>query len=118
MGLHSFAAMSGSLSTNDIVAQALKSSTPVDRGRGRNTQDSGWSEAGAAAQSSLGEPSRQFRHARNANGGVDSICQKCQAVIASSTDEWSLLAHEARHVCRSPGNPMAGDSEIHKQKGK
>lgn len=42
---------------------------------------------------------RRFRHAFNGNGGIDSICRRCRNVIASSADEWSLLACEEQHVC-------------------
>lgn len=42
---------------------------------------------------------RQYKHARNANGAIDSLCLKCRAVIASMNDEWSLLDFEQRHIC-------------------
>jgi hypothetical protein len=93
----------------------------MNRSADRNAMDLGQSSQAPAADGDSAHPNypdRRFRHARNANGGVDSVCGRCQAVIASSADEWSLLAHEARHVCGSPGNPMAGASEIHKQRGK
>jgi hypothetical protein len=42
---------------------------------------------------------RQYKHARNAHGGIDSLCLKCRAIIASMNDEWSLLDCEQRHIC-------------------
>lgn len=86
----------------------------------RNAMDLGRSkEAPIAKGNSAGQncPSRRFRHARNANGGVDSICRRCQAVIASSADEWSLLAEEERHLCGTTSNLMTRAPEIHQAKG-
>lgn len=48
-----------------------------------------------------------YRHARNSHGGIDSICQRCEVVIASSADEWSLLACEERHICALRGSQTA-----------
>ena len=42
---------------------------------------------------------RPFRHEINPTGGVDSICQRCNALVDSSKDEWSLLQSEAIHLC-------------------
>jgi len=44
---------------------------------------------------------RQFRHGWSDSGGLNSICMKCRVVIATSRDEWSLLACERLHVCES-----------------
>jgi len=53
---------------------------------------------------------RRYRHARNGNGGIDSICLRCHVVIASSADEWSLLDREELHVCGTQGNPATSRS--------
>jgi hypothetical protein len=73
-----------------------------------------------AAEVSRGEPGsaalsgtnpnrlgRLYRHALNSHGGIDSICQRCEVVIASSADEWSLLACEERHICALRGDQTA-----------
>jgi hypothetical protein len=44
---------------------------------------------------------RPFKHELNPRGGVDSICQRCSALVDSSKDEWSLLQSEDLHVCTS-----------------
>jgi hypothetical protein len=49
---------------------------------------------------------RPFRHEINPTGGVDSICQRCNALIDSSKDEWSLLQSEAVHLCVPLQNVM------------
>jgi hypothetical protein len=46
-------------------------------------------------------PIRQYRHVRNTDHGIHSLCLWCETVVASVDDEWSLLDHEQRHVCRS-----------------
>jgi hypothetical protein len=45
------------------------------------------------------DQNRLYRHARNAHGGVDSICLRCPRVVASADDEWLLLDDERRHAC-------------------
>ncbi len=50
------------------------------------------------------DSARPYRHSWNRNGGIDSICQRCRTVIASSLDEWSLLVSEERHVCGAQSN--------------
>lgn len=57
-----------------------------------------------------GDRDRRFRHAINGNGGIDSICRRCRNVIASSADEWSLLACEEQHVCGAQNHATAGCS--------
>jgi hypothetical protein len=47
----------------------------------------------------IDQSTRQFKHSLNGNSGIDSQCLRCQAVIASSDCEWSLLEYEWRHVC-------------------
>lgn len=42
---------------------------------------------------------RQYRHARNVHGGIDSICLRCERIVASVDDEWLLLDYEKCHVC-------------------
>jgi hypothetical protein len=49
---------------------------------------------------SFNRTDRQFRHCRNTNGGIESICTRCGALLAWTDDEWLLLDHEHRHVCR------------------
>lgn len=49
---------------------------------------------------------RPFRHEINPAGGVDSICQRCNALVDSSKDEWSLLQSEAVHLCIPLQNVM------------
>lgn len=43
---------------------------------------------------------RQYKHSMNPNGGIDSRCLRCRAVVASANDEWLLLDCEQRHVCK------------------
>lgn len=45
------------------------------------------------------DQNRQYRHARNAHGGVDSFCLRCERAVASADDEWLLLDYEKHHVC-------------------
>jgi len=64
------------------------------------------SKPGSAALSGANPAclSRLYRHALNSDGGIDSICQRCEVVIASCADEWSLLSCEERHICVLRGN--------------
>jgi hypothetical protein len=48
---------------------------------------------------------RNYRHSRNADGGINSICTRCGILIASSHDEWNLLADEHQHTCKTGENP-------------
>jgi hypothetical protein len=48
---------------------------------------------------------RNYRHSRNADGGLDSTCMRCGTLVASSDDEWSLLTDEHQHVCKAGENP-------------
>lgn len=109
MDLPLFAAISARLSIDDVVARAAEAYVPMNQSPHPSESESSGSEAGSVAQSGAkSDPvARPYFHVRNANGGIDSFCQRCQAVIASSTDEWSLLACEERHVCVSQDNPMA-----------
>ncbi len=50
-------------------------------------------------------PVRNYRHSRNADGGLDSICMRCGILVASADDEWSLLTDEHQHVCKTGENP-------------
>jgi len=63
------------------------------------------------------DPDRRFRHARNANGNIDSICRRCQKVIASSADEWSLLADEEQHLCGTQTDLRTRATVIHQRRG-
>lgn len=92
----------------------------MNRKADRNGMDLGRSRQAPVAEGNSAYPNysdRRFRHARNANGGIDSICRRCQMVIATSADEWSLLADEERHLCGTRSNLMTRASEIHEQKG-
>ena len=42
---------------------------------------------------------RQFKHSRNADGSLNSICLRCMLPVASADDELKLLEFEDRHVC-------------------
>jgi hypothetical protein len=44
-------------------------------------------------------PVRQYKHSRNADEGVDSLCLNCGTIVASTDNEWSLLDFERGHVC-------------------
>ena len=50
-------------------------------------------------RSATNEPSRQYKHSLNCNGGIDALCLRCRRMIASADDEWLLLEHERRHIC-------------------
>jgi hypothetical protein len=43
----------------------------------------------------------RFRHTwtRDRGGGLTSTCMRCLSVIATDTDEMSLLALEQKHTC-------------------
>jgi hypothetical protein len=43
--------------------------------------------------------SRRYKHSLNRERGVDSVCQQCHALVASSTNEWNLLDEEEVHIC-------------------
>ena len=47
-------------------------------------------------------PVRQYRHVLNGDGGIDSLCLRCQSLVASAADEWLLLQHEREHICGRP----------------
>lgn len=92
----------------------------MNRNANQNAMDLGRSRQAPVVEGNSAHanyPYRRFCHARNANGGVDSVCRRCQAVIASSVDEGSLLADEERHVCETRSNPMARAPEVLRQKG-
>jgi hypothetical protein len=42
----------------------------------------------------------QYPHRRNRDGSVDSICPRCIATIASSTNDGDLKWFEMAHVCQ------------------
>lgn len=62
-------------------------------------------------QHSFAPALRPFKHRINPMGGVDSICLRCNALVASSKDEWSLLQSEAVHLCKT-GMAIQSQSEV------
>ena len=42
---------------------------------------------------------RQFKHSRDVDGRLSSLCLRCRLPVASADDELKLLEFEDRHVC-------------------
>src|SRR6266850_2593507 len=42
---------------------------------------------------------RQFKHSRNVDGRLNSLCLRCRLLVGSADNEWTLLEFEDRHVC-------------------
>lgn len=106
----SFATISGNSSVHKRPAGS-RAAKRMGCGNGGNSPDYRRSNAvpsGTGGEASTGDHHRRFRHAINGHGGIDSICRRCRNVIASSADEWSLLASEERHVCGAQNHAIAG----------
>jgi hypothetical protein len=46
------------------------------------------------------KPVFKFPHKENRDGSYDSICPVCFETVATVQNEFELMAHEAKHVCR------------------
>jgi len=84
-----------------LVEAALGSgSNKNGGGRGRHSTTA-FTEGDPSHKALVGAeiPARQYKHSRNEDDGVDSLCLKCRTVIACTDNEWSLLDCERGHVC-------------------
>jgi hypothetical protein len=77
----------------------------LDEGGDRGPVASQSKRAESEVRNRDGVSVRNYRHSRNAGGGLDSTCMRCGIVVASSNDEWSLLTDEHLHVCKTGEDP-------------
>jgi len=95
----------GERNTGTATVLAQKTQVASSISRARRKEPGSRSAIVSAAQTSKTTPAadqcpRQFKHSLNGEATIDSLCLRCGVLIASVDDEWFLLDHERRHVCR------------------